>query len=328
MQLAVGAPMYNCALGVYYLLYIRYNWTDGQLSRVEHVVHMSIITFAVGTSIALLPIGVYNHIGAVCWVMGLPQGCDNSNYTSGDDRCLRGNHAWLYGVALFYGPLWCCILCTTAAMVLIYQKVRDTERKSRRYSGTTARRSDDVFVQAVLYTAAFYVTWLPSTIWSITHWFDTPMFWLDLLATICEPSQGVLNLLVFVRPRKDLKEKLKRDILYVLSCGFCRKTITETFSSRPSSRQQPKNEQGGSDGREGGHRVSLMNIQETSITMELACARVKSNEEYPKDEADDDFSINHVPSLKEKLSNEDFADNSSLENTSSPHELLATSTKP
>jgi hypothetical protein len=78
-----------------------------------------------------------------------------------------------------------------------------------------------VATQALLYTAAFYITWLPSTIWSITHWFNVPMFWLDLLQRITEPCQGLLNFFVFLRPRKGLQVRLANSFrgLFCFCCG-------------------------------------------------------------------------------------------------------------
>ena len=221
LQLAIGAPMYNCLLSLFYLLTIRYGWSEKRLRKIEPLLNAAILLFAVGTSIVLLPLGLYNHIGAVCWVMGLPQGCGNSNYQPGDEPCERGDFAWLYGVSLFYGPLWCCIVFTSFAMTMIYRKVKRTEDRTSTYNIESSynTRSRQVWIQALLYTASFYITWLPSTLWSITQWFGVPMFWLDILATICEPSQGLLNLLVFIRPREDLRMQLRHDIMMLLSCG-------------------------------------------------------------------------------------------------------------
>ena len=193
LQIAIGAPMYNTCLALYYLLTIKYGWREEQLRRIEPWLHAFVLIFAFGTGIILIPLNTYNHIGAVCWAEGLPQGCENSNYQPSDVPCERGNYAWIYGFALFYGPLWICMVFTTIAMVMIYHKVRETEKRSSRYIGarTSPRRSvllsDRFAAQAILYTFAFYITWLPSTIWSLTWWSGNAMFWLDLLASIAEP---------------------------------------------------------------------------------------------------------------------------------------------
>jgi hypothetical protein len=216
LQIAIGAPMYNACLALYYLLTINYGWREERLKRLEPWLHAFVLTFAFGTGILLIPLKLYNHVGAVCWVEGLPPGCENSNYQSSDVPCERGNYAWIYGFALFYAPLWICIISTTIAMVMIYHNVRETEKRNSRYAGAstawrrTFLQSDRVAVQAILYTFAFYITWLPSTIWSLKSWSGGAMFWLDFLATIAEPSQGCWNLIVFLRPRPGLRARLKR----------------------------------------------------------------------------------------------------------------------
>jgi len=224
LQVAIGAPMYNSALALYYLLTIYYGWHEQDLRRLEPWLHGVVLTFAFGTGILMIPLGIYNHIGAVCWTMGLPQGCEHSNYNESDVPCERGNHAWIYGLALFYAPLWVCIIFTTVAMVMIYIKVRQTEERNLRYAGAqvvprreTYLRSNRIATQAILYTVAFYITWLPSTIWSLTRWSDNPMFWLDMLSCICEPSQGSLNFIVFLRTRPELRARLQRQ--FCCRCG-------------------------------------------------------------------------------------------------------------
>ena len=166
--------------------------------------------------------------------MGLPQGCGNSNHTPSDVPCERGDHAWIYGVALFYAPLWACIIFTTCAMIMIYKKVRETEKRNLRYAGSIVQSrqrifsmSDRVATQAILYTVAFYITWMPSTIWSVTHWFNEPMFWLDMLSCICEPSQGCLNLWVFLRPRPEVRARLFSQ----LCCCFQEKSGSDPCSA-------------------------------------------------------------------------------------------------
>lgn len=225
LQIAVGAPMYNASLALFYLLTIRNGWPEQDLKRIEKWIHAFIVTFALGTAIALIPLNTYNNVGAVCWTMGLPQGCGNSNHTPSDVPCERGNHAWIYGLALFYIPLWVCIAFTSVAMALIYFSVRETEKRNLRYAGARASSRRQTFIQtnrimtqALLYSFAFYITWTPSTIWSIVHWFDKPMFWLDLLACICEPSQGSLNFLVYIFPRPELRNRLKRQFCCCFGC--------------------------------------------------------------------------------------------------------------
>ena len=65
LQLAIGAPLYNSSLALFYLLMIKMRWTDKDLLYIERFVHFFVGTFTLGTSLLLLPLHQYNHIGAV-----------------------------------------------------------------------------------------------------------------------------------------------------------------------------------------------------------------------------------------------------------------------
>lgn len=65
LQLAIGAPLYNCSLALFYTMMIKKRWNREQLVQLERWVHGIILIFAVGTSILLLMLEQYNHIGAV-----------------------------------------------------------------------------------------------------------------------------------------------------------------------------------------------------------------------------------------------------------------------
>ena len=309
LQLAVGAPLYNCSLSLYYLLVIRYNWTNEQLAKIERFVHAFILTFAIGTSIAGLPLTMYNRVDTVCWVVGKPADCGHSIATSinNDVPCERGDYAWIFGVFLFYLPLWVCVLLTIVAMSLIYRHVRETFGKLRVY-GFEDNSSDGWFLrlrrpgrggiisliggsgnenqsaenrgrpdsssgdmnsdggeqqqqtrrdqrktlgairehrratklavfatQASLYSASFFITWSPSTVWSVASWFNVTSFWLSLAAALCEPLQGLWNLMVFLRRREASREKI-RNALGSMSCVLLvLKPVNQSFTSFTSS---------------------------------------------------------------------------------------------
>lgn len=186
LQLAIGAPLYNCSLALFYLLMIKFRWTEDQIKVVERYVNIFILTFTIGTSILLLPLNQYNHIGAVCWVIGDPVDCGNSSFQENPNEvCERGDYAWVYGLALFYAPLWICVIACVSSMIILYQEVRKVHQKSLRHSmriipGETARSSrgsvigsslqhrssqdtKKVAIQAMLYSLSFLITWMPSS---------------------------------------------------------------------------------------------------------------------------------------------------------------------
>jgi hypothetical protein len=244
LQIAIGAPLYNASLALYYVLIIRYGWTNQQLGKLEPYIHTSILFITFGTGLGLIPLKIYNHIGTVCWTIGKPQGCGNSSYQPSDVPCERGDWAWIYGIALFYGPLWLCIAFSILAMGLIYWEVRGVAQRNNRYLGNRAsgiRRSQvdpkQIALQAALYTGAFFITWLPSTIWSVATWFSFASYWLDLASAFAEPLQGFWNMLVFIRKRKDLHKKIKR-MARSMFCCFKR----AGFEGPPSSTMESSEE--------------------------------------------------------------------------------------
>jgi hypothetical protein len=254
LQLAIGAPLYNCSLALCYLLTIMYDWSNDRLALMGRWVHMFIISFSVGTSILLLPLGQYNQITQVCWIIGYPSGCGNSSNIRSNIPCVRGNWSWNYGILLFYGPLWLCIVLTIIAMANIYLVVRATHTRMQRYStqalnamesngtkigNTTSedrkssgfvqqgRHADAIMVahQAILYSLSFFITWMPSTAWSLAHWFNVSSFWLDFSSAFCEPLQGFWNCIVFVQHRPSSRNRIR---------VFLRQTF-ERFTSNPDS---------------------------------------------------------------------------------------------
>jgi len=250
LQLAIGAPLYNSSLALFYLLMIKWRWTEPQLQTVEKWVHASVITFTLGTSFAMLPMGLYNHIGAVCWVIGSPQDCGDSSFGTHEEmvECERGNHAWLYGLFLFYIPLWICVVACAVSMVLLYREVSNTHRASARYSavirglrpsmGRSGQDPSRVALQAILYCLSFIVTWTPSTLWSIAHWFPAfgRMYGLDIAAAAAEPLQGFWNFLIFCKSRPRTIRKIQRQLAYWCPCCFKAPRMADASSNSNSQR--------------------------------------------------------------------------------------------
>lgn len=120
---------------------IKFNWTNDQLVKIERYVHAFILIFSVGTSILGLPLTMYNEVKTVCWVIGSPDPCGHSSSIPSDIPCDRGDWAWLFGILLFYGPLWLCVILTIIAMLMIYVQVRRTLKRNEQYRFQAGRRS-------------------------------------------------------------------------------------------------------------------------------------------------------------------------------------------
>jgi len=235
LQFAIGAPLYNCSLALYCLLAIKYKWTNENIIKIEPWIHGGIMAFSSVTAVAGVILQLFNQVTSVCWINEHPQGCNSG---SSDIACERGNNAWIYGLLWFYCPLWLCIMLTLAALVLICQHVRRTFQQSQRHDFVSQLRkrksfknriqaarnkpflnTNDVAKQAILYSICFFITWAPSTTWSIMGWFNSPKFWLDFFSSFFEPLQGFMNFLIFIRPRKDIRARLYRDFCKIFPLG-------------------------------------------------------------------------------------------------------------
>jgi hypothetical protein len=218
LQIAIGAPLYNGALVLYYLLVIKYQWSNAQLLKLEPYLHAFIWIWCLGTSIVLLSLHLLNFIGPVCWVADPPE-------CYGDAPPLSCGNAKYFATAFFCVPLWIVILMTIYALCNIFFTVRGSVRRMSKYdlNGTRmhsmSRSSNNVkqvASRAVLYSVAFIITWTASTIWSIAQFFDYYPFWSSYLWTLLEPLQGFWNFLIFLHNRPQSKNKIKRWI----SCGL------------------------------------------------------------------------------------------------------------
>ena len=211
----IGAPLSSCALAYYFYLVVIHEQTREDLAKVEFRFLASIFAYSIVTSGFMLFLGMYNHIGAVCWVQGSPPLCGNSVYHPNPDiSCDRGDWAWVYGMILFYIPVWICYITIIYINISIYLKIRNTSQ------GTWYAK------QSFYYGLAFCVTWAPSTIWSALQWNDGGSFWIDLASAIFEPLTGFWNLLIFLNNRPKTRERLWKVLLSCLHCQSIAKTST------------------------------------------------------------------------------------------------------
>jgi hypothetical protein len=94
-------------------------------------------------------------------------------------------------------------------------------------------QSKRLSTQALCYVGAFYASWIFPTIFQLVivigHQFP---FWLLLLTVLSVPTQGFLNLLVFVRPKFLRYQKDNPNEFYVIAfCRCLRSEITRTNTS-------------------------------------------------------------------------------------------------
>ncbi|KAL7571626.1 hypothetical protein ACA910_011166 [Epithemia clementina (nom. ined.)] len=226
LQFVIGAPLSNCAMAFYFYMVVLHQKTPHDLKRIERFLLTGIFAYAFGSAILLLVMDQYNPIGAVCYAQGSPPLCGNSVYTPNPDvPCERGDWAWVYGMVLFYIPLWICYLSILYFNSVIYWHIRSTPQAS--WFAT----------QSLLYGLAFGITWAPSTMWSAWQWNDGGSFWLDLASTIFEPLAGFWNLCIFLQNRPKTRQELKQWLCY---CHCCCWNNTNSSDSTATSAKKPE----------------------------------------------------------------------------------------
>lgn len=215
----IATPLFNISLSLFYLLMIRYNWSERKLNRLEPWVHGTIWALALGTAIMGIPLTLYNNSWEICWIDSYPQECRDS-FRHGTTDCTRGDNAWIYGLAFTIFPVWMCIILSIVFMALIFMSVRKTEKRSMQYSSRppSNSRRRRVACQALWYIGVFLVTFVPDTVSALLYFInDYWFFWLDIFAYFFLPLQGFLNFIVFLRPRKDMHTRLGK----ALRCLLC-----------------------------------------------------------------------------------------------------------
>jgi hypothetical protein len=129
VHFGLGSAVYFAALCLYYNLVIRHGWSDRKLKTVEKYLHLAPLVIVLGTSLAIIPLDLYNNASLWCWIADVPAGCD----TDPDIECERGHDADLYRILFYFGPLWCCFACVLYCMGSIYAGVRRDELKTLKY---------------------------------------------------------------------------------------------------------------------------------------------------------------------------------------------------
>ena len=137
----VTSPLFNVTLAWFYLLMVRYNWTDSQLRRVEPYCHVGIWIFGLVSAIYPIPMELYNSAWQLCWIESHPVECLDSYRYGEEATCTRGDNAWFHSLAFSIFPCWLCVFLSFFFMGSIYSSVRQLETRLSRYAGASAAKS-------------------------------------------------------------------------------------------------------------------------------------------------------------------------------------------
>jgi hypothetical protein len=153
-QLSISTVLYNACLVIYFMLVIRWGWTEQRIteSRWEYYVHFVCLGMGMGTAIASQLLGLYNPSGWQCWIASSPPGCTErwqmtaTTTTTTEDyyACERGDNASLYKYFFFYVPLWACILVASLALYQVYWAYRRQDHIAEKWRQKHARRQSSI----------------------------------------------------------------------------------------------------------------------------------------------------------------------------------------
>lgn len=232
----VASVLYNVSLTVYYLLTIRYGWSDRKIqNKVLKWLHVLPLLVGWGLAVPGLPLELYNPTPMGCRVEGYPPFCAQMG------SCERGINAKTFQITFLFAWVWGAFAFMVVAMGLIYRALhavkapgssqlsnpsdpsgfslegRTQEKSGLRRSfrdswlrrgksstkGKLGQLKRQFAVQALLYCAVFCLTWLFYTLnWVFFYWLDLPAYVpMIFLQAILAPLQGFWNAFIYVRPR-------------------------------------------------------------------------------------------------------------------------------
>lgn len=212
----IAVPIYNAMLCVYFLLFIRYDWNEQRLRKIEPFMH-GLALYPMMTAIICWNEEVFNPAATFCWIAGHPLGCLEND----DVDCIRGKNVYFFRWAAVAVPIMCAFITIVATMSMICVFVfRQESRLASLQSAELERgyeHSKKVFWQACRYVGAYLFVFLPSaivTILSSRYRYNefAGMFALSLLI----PLQGLFNAMIYFQAS--------------ISCWWIRYKISRAFS--------------------------------------------------------------------------------------------------
>ena len=117
LQTGVSVVILNAFLSWYYLLVIRYSWTEEKIKgKAEPWIYGITLLFSLGTAIAGIPLNLYYPANLWCWI--------------GSDADPPTNNYLIYRVAFYYGPLLFSTVVIIVNTAILVWTVRQIEGKS------------------------------------------------------------------------------------------------------------------------------------------------------------------------------------------------------
>jgi hypothetical protein len=195
---------YNTSLAIYYFLVIKKGWKEDRVRRAEVWFHIFANSLWIITGVTGIYLEIFNAALFNCWVSPSPYDCNESG-----EPCVRGGIANYFQWAFYYGPVVVMTTAVTLLMLNVYVGVLKREKKVEKYiyrenseEKAKRKRSKQVAIQGMWYLAPFYLTWVFPITYQLTAAIgNIHVPALSALTGFFIPFQGVLNFIVYIRPR-------------------------------------------------------------------------------------------------------------------------------
>lgn len=210
--MGITSVYYNVALCFYFLVVVKFNWTERKLKKVRKWIHLGILAIGTAMSFAVIPF-----------------------VTAGWRWCYLNKppyyESWLPGVFFFILPIGICMIGMTVLLAFFVKYVHQVERKSNKWklSGNTPKRrslASRTFWQSLYFLAVFYMVWPIQFVAFIIPLVESS-YWAYLLAAVLGPLQGFLNaMVVFSRDRGQARKQMLR----LLGINYIKERWSVAFS--------------------------------------------------------------------------------------------------
>ena len=215
-QIGIASVYYSVLLCVYFLLVVKYDWTERRFNKVAKWVHLGVGTIGLIMAFAVIPFASPDW--RWCYLGTPPQAA-----------------SWLPGLFFFVIPVALCILAMTVLTVIFVRHVQQVYRKTQSKSMKQNRKgkgqkrgslASRAFWQSVWFLAVFYAVW-PLQFAAFVVPTVPSNYWIYLLAAIFGPLQGFLNaLVVFCRDRKSIQRRANQSLKKLLPQRSTKSTNT------------------------------------------------------------------------------------------------------
>ena len=194
---ALSAGSATAILCLYFMLVVRYNWSERRLKKVEMGLRGVIVFNFIISFIPLLGKG-YNPIPYMCWIQSYPIACD----TSDEYECLRGDNAQLLRTVFMTVPFLIILSVIMVSMTLLYVSVKKQESSVLQY--TSSRRGSQissgrrkVLTKVAWFIGSYIFMGIPSVVLSVLTKRGIYRYWAVQYVSMVAPLHGFFNAIIY-----------------------------------------------------------------------------------------------------------------------------------